>query len=88
MKFRWQFDPDTQQLRAPSGLVISVSEIARWVQDKVYNRHDLTGPWAGFRVRGRWLTGPRGVRVTPDSLQHLVKHQAQIPLGKDEPIPK
>jgi hypothetical protein len=70
--FHWRFDEQHQTLHAPSGLVISVREIAHWVQDRVYNRHDLTGPWAGFRVRGRWMTGP-GVRITPESLRHLVQ---------------
>jgi hypothetical protein len=70
--FDWTFDPLAQLLRAPSGLTITVREIAHWVQDKVYHRHDLTGPWAGFRVRGRWLIGP-GIKITPEALRHLLK---------------
>lgn len=69
MRFRWTFDDSAQTLRAPSGLSLSVREIATWVQDRLYNRHDLTGPWAGWRVRGRWLIGPKGLRVTPQMLR-------------------
>ena len=70
--FHWRFDEQRQTLHAPSGFTVSVREIAHWIQDRVYHRHDLTGPWAGFRVRGRWMTGP-GVRITPDALRHLLK---------------
>lgn len=78
MRFEWRFDRDRQTLHAPSGLILPVREIAQWVQDRVHTRFDLTGPWAGFRIRGRWMTGP-GVRVTPEALRHLDKGNATTP---------
>ena len=69
MKFSWKFDPVRQELRAPSGWKITVREIAQALQDKVACRYDLTGPWTGWRIRGKVLTGPRGERITPDQLR-------------------
>lgn len=34
-------------------------------QNCVANRHDLSGPWAGWRVRGQYLTGSKGRCWTP-----------------------
>jgi hypothetical protein len=68
--FNWTFNQATQQLRAPSGLTITVKEIARWIQDRAYHRYDLTGPWQGWHVCGRFLKGPDGIRLTPDELRH------------------
>ena len=73
MRFTWQFDPARQTLSAPSGWTITVKEIATQLQDRVYHRHDLTGPWSGWKVRGRTLIGPGGVRVTPEALREMAK---------------
>ena len=70
MKFSWKFDPEAQTLRAPSGWTITVREIAQALQDRIACRHDLTGPWAGWRIRGKVLIGPHGERVTPDQLRN------------------
>ncbi len=70
MRFRWQFDPVNQRLNSPFGWSVTVREIATWLQDRLHNRHDLTGPWAGWRVRGRYLKGPRGQVWTPEALAH------------------
>lgn len=69
MKFSWKFDPAAQTLRAPSGWTITVREIAQELQDKVHCRYNLTGPWAGWRIRGKVLQGPHGERVTADQLR-------------------
>ncbi|MFD0323841.1 DUF3653 domain-containing protein [Lysobacter gummosus] len=37
----------------------------------VYNRQDLTGPWQGWRFRGRDLISPNGTRMSPERLQGL-----------------
>lgn len=76
MPFNWSFDSHNQALRAPSGWTVTVREIATWLQDRVANRHDLTGPWAGWRVRGRYLKGPRGQVWTPEALTHKASDDA------------
>lgn len=69
MKFSWKFDPVAQTLHAPSGWTITVREIAQALHDRTAHRHDLTGPWAGWRIRGKILKGPRGERLTPGQLR-------------------
>lgn len=71
MGFRWTFDAKHQRLKTPFGHCITVREIATWLQDRIHARHDLTGPWAGWRVRGRFLIGPGGVRITPETLRKI-----------------
>ncbi|WP_430538899.1 DUF3653 domain-containing protein [Lysobacter capsici] len=36
-----------------------------------YSRQDLTGPWQGWRFRGRDLISPNGTRMSPERLQGL-----------------
>jgi hypothetical protein len=69
MKFKWEFDAANQQLVTPFGHKVTVQDIATWLQDRTNSRHDLTGPWAGWRVRGRFLIGPGGIRTTPETLR-------------------
>jgi len=38
---------------------------------EVYNHLDLTGPWQGWRFRGRYLVSPDGSRLTPERLLGL-----------------
>ena len=71
MNFKWTFDKQTQVLRSPAGWSITVREIAQQLQDKVYGRHDLSGPWTGWTIRGKILKGPHGIAVTPDFLRSL-----------------
>ena len=84
LKFRWKFSASKQLLTAPSGHSITVREIATWLQDRVHTRYDLTGPWAGWRVRGKVLTGPGGQRFTPDGLRH-VSEAAPLPCQPNTP---
>lgn len=45
----------------------------------VHDHHDLTGPWHGWRVRGRWLISPNGKRIAPHLLDRwLYRHQAMF----------
>lgn len=69
MLYKWRFSAPKQTLSAPSGLTISVAEIAHWVQDRVHGRADLTGQWAGWKIRGSILTGPSGQRHSLASLK-------------------
>lgn len=71
MNFKWTFDDKTQVLQSPAGWTITVREIAQQLQDKVYGRHDLTGPWTGWTIRGKVLKGPHGITLTPDFLRSL-----------------
>jgi hypothetical protein len=71
MKFSWKFDRKAQVLRAPSGWSITVREIAQALQDRIACRYDLTGPWAGWRIRGKTMTGPNGESITPDQLRQI-----------------
>lgn len=41
----------------------------------VDNHVDLTGPWVGWRMRGRDLVSPDGDRITPERLRGLVFRQ-------------
>lgn len=44
----------------------------------VDNHVDLTGPWAGWRLRGRDLVSPAGDRITPERMRGLMfRHQAE-----------
>lgn len=71
MQFKWKFDKHKQTLHSPAGWTITVREIAQQLQDKVYGRHDLSGPWTGWTIRGKVLKGPHGIAVTPDFLRSL-----------------
>lgn len=37
----------------------------------VYQRIDLTGPWQGWRLRGRDLVSPDGDRISPERLKGI-----------------
>lgn len=77
MKFTWKFDAGQQTLHAPSGWSITVREIAQELQDRLNCRYDLSGPWAGWRIRGKLLKGPSGEILTPDLLTHPEKHASR-----------
>jgi hypothetical protein len=77
--FNWTFDSLRQTLTAPSGWCITVKEIATSLQDRVHCRYTLSGPWAGWKIRGRVLIGPNGQRVTPEFLKRLISESADTP---------
>lgn len=43
---------------------------------EVYNHVDLTGPRAGWRLRGRDLVSPSGIRLSPERAEGLAWRQA------------
>jgi hypothetical protein len=45
---------------------------ARLYQEKVLGHVDLTGDWAGWRLRGRDLIAPDGTRINPRALHGLL----------------
>lgn len=42
---------------------------------EVYNHVDLIGPWTGWRLRGRDLVTPDGIRFSPERLRGLAWRQ-------------
>lgn len=40
--------------------------------EKVLGHVDLSGDWAGWRLRGRWLISPEGDRINPQRLRGLM----------------
>ena len=44
----------------------------RLYEEKVLGHIDLTGEWAGWRLRGRDLIAPDGTRINPRSLQGML----------------
>lgn len=85
MNFKWTFDAVRQQLVTPFGHHIAIRVIATWLQDQTNHRHDLTGPWAGWHVRGRFLHGPGKVRITPEMLRELAR--AESGTSHDDIVP-
>ncbi|WP_266182159.1 hypothetical protein [Dyella humicola] len=71
MSFNWTFDPRSQTLRAPSGLAITVREIAQMLADRRDCRYDFAGDWSGWKMRGNKLipphTGKNGPKLTPQN---------------------
>jgi len=50
----------------------SYEEALRFMADaQLYQRIDLTGPWQGWRIRGRCLVSPDGDRISPERLRGL-----------------
>lgn len=49
---------------------------AALLQQQAHNHFNLTGPWFGWRVRGRDLVGPGGERVSPERLRGLLWREA------------
>lgn len=45
-------------------------------QEKVLGHIDLTGDWAGWRLRGKWLISPEGDRINPLRLRGLLFREA------------
>jgi hypothetical protein len=81
MRFKWKFDEENQTLHAPSGYSVTVREIAHWLQDRVHGRADLTGAWAGWKIRGNELIPPHIRRDGPRLTLNYAKRQlAQIEL--------
>lgn len=49
---------------------------AALLQQQAHNHFNLTGPWSGWRLRGRDLVGPGGERVSPERLRGLLWREA------------
>lgn len=54
----------------------SPEEMAARIYDlMIYNKTSLYGPWKGWRLAGRDLVSPDGLRVNPERLKGLVWRQ-------------
>ena len=51
---------------------------ARLYQRTVFNHHDLTGLWAGWRFRGPILVSPHGERVTAHALDRIMYREGRL----------
>lgn len=51
---------------------------AQLYQRVVHNQHDLTGPWAGWRFRGRHLVSPHNERIAPHLLDRWLYRHARM----------
>jgi len=76
MPFNWTFDPTAQSLRAPSGVTITVREIAQMLADHRDYSFNFGGPWVGWKMRGDKLIPPfcgrNGPKLTPQNAKLLL----------------
>jgi hypothetical protein len=88
MSFNWTFDPATQTLRAPSGLSITVREIAQMLADHRDRQYNFAGDWAGWKMRRHFLIPPfigrHGPKLTPQNAK-LFLRWVHEPSEKTEP---
>jgi hypothetical protein len=68
----WRLDNDA--LLLPSGQRIALKRIRQWQADLVAGNADLTGKWAGWRVRQQWLILPGGSTRRGRIAQHVLGH--------------
>jgi len=77
MRFPWRYDPQRQEFHTPSGVLTLQSLAAVWYEATAYGNYTITtGPWAGFRVRGKHLKGRlrgRKVDLTTGQLLELIE---------------
>jgi len=71
----WQYDDHRQEFRTPAGRIITLTSIARLLDDQLYNRHDFTGPWTGWRMRGDRLMPPHAgsAALRPDTCRAFLR---------------
>lgn len=59
----------------PNGQTCPNECAAAYYQRIIYNHTSLSGPWAGWKLTGRDLVSPRGVRVSPQRMEGLIWRQ-------------
>lgn len=50
----------------PEGVPCPNDCAAKLLNREAYNHVDLTGPWVGWKLRGRDLVSPDGMRLSPE----------------------
>lgn len=92
-RLNWIYDNDLQQFTTPTGQTITLQSIAQMLQDQIESRHDLAGPWMGWRIRQNRLIPPgeiyRTSQITPNNLRAFTRwlrsfegEQAQLEFDK------
>lgn len=81
-RLNWTYDDTEQQFTTPAGRVITLREIATLIQDAAECRHDLSGPWSGWKIRGRTMIPPHAskntARLTPENLAAFLRWASPI----------
>ncbi len=76
----WHWNDTAQELTAPwFNRKIPLIQIAQWQQDLIRCHFDLTGPWAGWRIRGNILKGPGGERYSVNQLRKIAGEASAPP---------
>jgi hypothetical protein len=57
-RLNWTYDDARQEFTTPGGRIVSVHDIAELLYNQLIAHHDLDGPWAGWRIRGRRIIPP------------------------------
>jgi hypothetical protein len=61
----WTYDDKRQEIRTPSGRIITLRAIAQRMQDDIRCRYDFGGAWEGWKMRGDRLMPPRSGKNGP-----------------------
>ena len=64
-RLNWSWDNDRQEFTTPSGQIVTLTRIAQLIADVRDCRHDFTGPWSGWKMRGDALIPPGHGRGAP-----------------------
>jgi hypothetical protein len=59
----------------PNGHRLTLRHILQWRADLIDGRFDLTGKWAGWRVRQQWLIPPGGSVRQYRIAQHVLAYE-------------
>lgn len=71
----WRLDGDALVL--PNGRRLKLASVLQWQSDLLMGRFDLTGQWAGWRIRQQWLIPPGGTIRTWRLSEHYARHAAR-----------
>lgn len=67
----WTYDDECQEIRTPSGRVITLMSVAQRLQDDIACRFDFLEAWNGWKMRGGKLypphSGRNGPALTPNT---------------------
>jgi hypothetical protein len=80
----WRLDGDALVL--PNGWRIALADIRQWRSDLIQGCTNLTGQWAGWKVRQQWLIPPGGGIRTWRLSEHYVRHAARTEIWHRQDI--
>lgn len=68
-RLNWIWNDADQEFKTPSGQVVTLTDIAQMIADRINCRYDFVGPWSGWKMRGDALIppghGPGAPRLKP-----------------------